>query len=1726
MADNTNDGGWEAAPSGAVPLSVQYSLNDKYIQQRHPNWPDGGTATQIGIESGGNNSAVSPKGAQGIAQMMPDTFAAIAKQTGRKLDINNVNDQMFAHRYLMSQNLDRTNGDINGGLSLYNSGRANANNPETINYVNNFNEKVGDNQGWENVPQDQAPQASKGGGDWEPVPKGTDAHARAVAALAAMKPDTENIGKQVTGLGEVAASGLTGMFGQAAGLLHGGAELLQGKGLDAAKEAFKQEVEPVTYQPRTPEGQAQNQRLGEAYSKYIEQPAEKIAQTGAGLITSNPKAQEYAKTYADVLTGIAAATIGGGEAVKPGEGGGKGVRAPGVASELDKLNALNEAPPTNAPYEPMGPFPEGGGPLQGQPNAGPQRGAFTAGPNGIDTGLPLSEEQFWAQRATQMQQDAQAAEAARMGPNAGPQFPGGMRPNEGPQLRTKAQQRAAAAEANRQSPQAGPEYPPNAGPQIPNAQAFARGIMEPAEPNMGPQRPPIPVGENGIATPTMGPEARSRAEFLQAATDQAKAEQAARFGQETPGNPAQPDLFGGFPEGYTGEQRVNFETAEPEPGRNLRQRQFDFEQPNLPDVLYGNGAGEVGTRGQRAEVDPVQRRISDMQSAAPEALDPESGVPHANEGQPANRAVAPDEFAQAVQTLSEREPDKYTVPADMDKAYQKYLDVVGRGLDNAKTYAQRFAKAVADQMREDRVANHPTVKANQARVDQLQSQLDNTRPGMANQAALQRQLDTATKTLEKSKDNIGKALGNDPRLPYEKDGVVNMFTFGHLPELFKSIGAILKAIHGVTFRTLDKMIGRKDNLNSTGKIISQGIKDFVNKEANREWATKVNEQPKKVLDGVPGLKEGLKDYLPFEAQQDLSPADLKSAMQQAPDVPEGKVGQALRNQLLTGQQLQAFTKHPLVKYAVESVDRAMRNSAQFVREQLVGKDGLREKARSLSDDELSGVWTLMQQNEGKREFTPAELKRAGYSDKQVAFYSKFREMQETKLNNLNRGRATAGLPPIDRRVAYIAGHFLGDFKRVITDSDGNVKAVIAHNLKGAVDVISKRVMEQLGPGHELGPIQLRKLTEGTNNDRYVGYMNILNDMAGRDEVTAKVVDAYRDYLTSDAATAMKYRAAFKSKEGVIGAEGRKSWQSAIDNAREGMKNELKSQEALNTWANMQEALENVKKYQTDPEINAPGAKATVQSYLDNVQHRNQGAGAAFANALVNGFSEVTGVGPSILRNMSGATKTGLLSMFIGFGKLSHSFVTLIQPLQGIPVVNSLMKAEGSKFGLSQLTSIAKSFGSQAKFLEGKVAPDSFEGRALKYARDNNTFNSSQFQFGNLTDIDRNRLGANIHRAIEFNVTGMETATRSFTYMYYAHMLRDLGMKESEIFPTAHNAMKDVMVDYNAWERPGVFGKTGLLGDLTAMLTRYKFNQIDQFARAGKYASTGQFGPMATILATSIAAAGVRGVMAYTLANQLVHGVTTWMSDNHMMDKPTSLDELLLHALHGVNKNLSDAVKFGLPSALGINMTGSLSHADDIPNDPLGNLIPQTEPIVNMAKSIYGFAHDPNKATAKTAAYDLAPNSMKGMLENSMFTDKSGNFTNPHSYELQTRRSPADIAKREFGFRPLNEANETLTTRVNQDQAVGEANVRKDIETRILRDIDSNGKRVTPELAQKIQQEYAPKYLNNTGDPKQLAQVIEEHLSMGQARTAAERAQGIPKGSTQSIINYLRYQNLK
>ncbi|TAM06379.1 MAG: lytic transglycosylase domain-containing protein [Paraburkholderia sp.] len=83
--------------------------------------PAGTTMAQFERESQFDPAALSAKGAMGLAQVMPDTLAALEKQLGRKLNPYDPKDAVIIQRELMRQNMAKF-GNVSDALKAYNGG--------------------------------------------------------------------------------------------------------------------------------------------------------------------------------------------------------------------------------------------------------------------------------------------------------------------------------------------------------------------------------------------------------------------------------------------------------------------------------------------------------------------------------------------------------------------------------------------------------------------------------------------------------------------------------------------------------------------------------------------------------------------------------------------------------------------------------------------------------------------------------------------------------------------------------------------------------------------------------------------------------------------------------------------------------------------------------------------------------------------------------------------------------------------------------------------------------------------------------------------------------------------------------------------------------------------------------------------------------------------------------------------------------------------------------------------------------------------------------------------------------------------------------------------------------------------------------------------------------------------------------------------------------------------
>lgn len=91
--------------TGLTPEQVQYTFESDKLT----GVPIGYHLAKLYLESNFDRMAVSPKGAQGIAQLMPATAAGLSKNLGRPIDPYNVDDALLAQRELNKEHLARIN---------------------------------------------------------------------------------------------------------------------------------------------------------------------------------------------------------------------------------------------------------------------------------------------------------------------------------------------------------------------------------------------------------------------------------------------------------------------------------------------------------------------------------------------------------------------------------------------------------------------------------------------------------------------------------------------------------------------------------------------------------------------------------------------------------------------------------------------------------------------------------------------------------------------------------------------------------------------------------------------------------------------------------------------------------------------------------------------------------------------------------------------------------------------------------------------------------------------------------------------------------------------------------------------------------------------------------------------------------------------------------------------------------------------------------------------------------------------------------------------------------------------------------------------------------------------------------------------------------------------------------------------------------------------------------
>lgn len=767
-----------------------------------------------------------------------------------------------------------------------------------------------------------------------------------------------------------------------------------------------------------------------------------------------------------------------------------------------------------------------------------------------------------------------------------------------------------------------------------------------------------------------------------------------------------------------------------------------------------------------------------------------------------------------------------------------------------------------------------------------------------------------------------------------------------------------------------------------------------------------------VLNTVGGIRKVLGEIAPRLEKAE----DVITAAKTMKDV-EQNLAQKMLNAFTKGGLYQAIkTGNPVVKFASDKILNADRLSRAEIQEFVHGKLG--PAFRELNKKEQAELWSAMSYADlVQKEITPDMLAKYGFNEKQVAALEAHREVMKHAFTQLNKAREILGKKPVEERVAYAAMRSSGDFRRLVysLDEQGNkvVVGIVGSNFRKKVNGLKESLEAK---GFKVGEERYYGGSRQRNsvNEAFMDAVEFLADQDPRAKAFLEVLD---NISKDEAYNFLNTKRHTMQKKGIEGMEGRKSWLTAEENAKDGLHAQMQYAEAAIKWGHIAEAAVEIRKVINEPSLKMPNAVKWTEEYLQNAMGFNPSEFGRKAEDTVAALFNAAGVGYSIPRQTMAVSRKVVNTVLLG---LNPAFWTtnLVQPLASMPAMKAYLTSRGLDASFDFGTGgnyLAKGGITAAKKTMGKM--DAFEQAATDYAKKHHVYGSDLVEHSNLP---RKTAEYYADKVGNFAAGAIESSTRQMMFYGLSHLLKENGMSvKNGLFEAAHNLTDMAMNNYSPTERPQFYNKLGPVGDLAANLQSYKHNELSRIAMFAREAATGNVRPLLTQLATGVFMAGVLGTIGFAEADQLYKYITK------LAGKPDSLTGAVIRLSESMpvagNKN---AMSHGAFSFMGLDMSKRLGMQDVVPNSLAEAAFPGGAKLGKIAGEAYDFAKSPTEMNGKRLAREAAPGFATGAMDRQWFSKQTPQgelAVSPTSMQGTAYRNDADKMAKNFGFTGVNES---------------------------------------------------------------------------------------------------------
>lgn len=703
----------------------------------------------------------------------------------------------------------------------------------------------------------------------------------------------------------------------------------------------------------------------------------------------------------------------------------------------------------------------------------------------------------------------------------------------------------------------------------------------------------------------------------------------------------------------------------------------------------------------------------------------------------------------------------------------------------------------------------------------------------------------------------------------------------------------------------------------------------------------------------------------------------------------------------SGATLAAMKRGSAAVLGASRITQDAQNRADLAKRQYVLP--AESSLRRLSKENVTKLMDVfLKETEMKQKFSMQELVDFGYDVKTVAAYNDLRAMHTAALSRMNEMRVLKGEKPVTELEYYSSHRWQGNFRQDFRDADDRHVWSLAGKTKWDLERQRKALLKEFP---DLKADKQRILRQGKDVASPAELYKHMLDILGEDDpAVARIKQWYEKAGVEDPTAAMLAQEKhFKRQTGVRGFIGDRlvNEPAGMFNRSEGKFNKTKEafdffQEQITVakngfaWAEMQRAGQEIKKIVSDKGLQ--DQQPNNVKYIKDYWKQNLGVSEAKWVAAAEDAMHDYGISPREVRKTVGDIK----SAWIGQKLLaSAGFVAsnMIQATAVLPHMADIMVKDGGNplsglmSGMMGAMAVApthlmtthfpdKPSAAKAKKLAMMTMPE-WHAKAMKYAEDNGVISRSTY--------DESPIEASFSKTKQVaeavgkaTIGAPETIVRSFAFMAFAEQLRSSGKyaNDTDIFRLAEERTSAAMVDMRGGERPILFNKLGMAGDLAGALQTFPVNFYNQWNWAVRESLKGNVLPAAVMALTQYSVAGFMGLPGFQDLDKLMEMTKTWAAKND----PKLWDQIKdLNPKRLVMDNLGESSLYGkLSTESGYAMTSrvaspSLYEMATSGGNVVGDIGKQ---IGNAAK----LAYSPSQEQLAKTVIESAPVGMQGALE--------------------------------------------------------------------------------------------------------------------------------------------------